>query len=163
MCVSYFLELTALPDWLGNLASLRELELIDCPDLAYVPVSIRHLTNLRKLIIESCPELEKTCEREVGADWHKIAHIPDVYLGPRQHRSWGGTDITNYKHQISDYQSSVGYSPASFEFCITLNISTDVARRVLPNMVMSRLRLMLVATGPVTRVRSEMQFSSVIF
>ncbi|PON94771.1 LRR domain containing protein [Trema orientale] len=80
--VSYFLGLASLPDWLGNLATLKELCVEGCPDLASIPSSIKNLTNLRKLTIESCPKLEKRFENEAGEDWQKIAHIPEVYIGP---------------------------------------------------------------------------------
>ncbi|PON63316.1 LRR domain containing protein [Parasponia andersonii] len=87
MRVSYFLGLASLPDWLGNLATLKELCVEGCPDLAYIPSSIKNLTNLRKLKIESCPKLEKRFENEAGEDWQKIAHIPDVYIGPSRSSS----------------------------------------------------------------------------
>ncbi|KAL5563594.1 hypothetical protein UlMin_033341 [Ulmus minor] len=84
MTIEYFLELSSLPGWVGNLASLQELHLKGCPDLLSIPTSIQQLTNLETLTIKSCPQLAKQYENEVGADWHKIAHIPNVYVGPNR-------------------------------------------------------------------------------
>ncbi|KAM4097535.1 hypothetical protein ACJW30_07G007900 [Castanea mollissima] len=90
-------------EWHG-LQSLCNLEFINLPNLATLPVGIQHLTSLQKLTIESCPSLSaipewicnltslqtlsilyspilsKRCEREAGEDWGKIAHIPSIYL-----------------------------------------------------------------------------------
>ncbi|KAL5563598.1 hypothetical protein UlMin_033345 [Ulmus minor] len=82
LTIEYFLELSSLPGWVGNLASLQELHLKGCPDLLSIPTSIQQLCNLEKLTIEDCPQLEKQYEKEVGADWHNIAHIANVYVGP---------------------------------------------------------------------------------
>ncbi|KAM6571145.1 hypothetical protein CsatA_015225 [Cannabis sativa] len=78
--ISYFKEIASLPDWLGNLKSLQDLRIVGCENLSSLPTSIQMLTNLKKLSIEMCPNLEKRCEKEVGEDWHKIAHISDVYV-----------------------------------------------------------------------------------
>ncbi|XP_024028646.1 putative disease resistance protein RGA3 [Morus notabilis] len=103
MSVSYFQELRSLPDWLGNLTFLQELELIGCPDFAYIPASIQNLTNLKKLTIESCPELEERCDREVGEDWHKISHVPDVYVGPRNYWETRSRKSFSYELHPMDY------------------------------------------------------------
>ncbi|XP_062086548.1 putative disease resistance protein RGA3 [Humulus lupulus] len=78
--ISFFLELATLPDWLENLRVLKELYIIGCPDLESLPMSMQRLTNLKKLSIRYCPKLEKRCEKGKGEDWHKISHIPDVYV-----------------------------------------------------------------------------------
>ncbi|XP_057966231.1 putative disease resistance protein RGA3 [Malania oleifera] len=71
---------TALPKWLGKLTSLQKLRLLHCPKLKSLPGGIDCLTALRLLRIESCPELSRRCVRDAGVDWHKIAHVPDIYL-----------------------------------------------------------------------------------
>ncbi|RDX58082.1 Disease resistance protein RGA2, partial [Mucuna pruriens] len=71
---------TSLPDWLGDMTSLRELKILQCSELRSLPSSIQRLTNLGKLTIEKCPELEKRCKRETGEDWQYIAHIPQLEL-----------------------------------------------------------------------------------
>ncbi|CAK8536972.1 unnamed protein product [Lathyrus sativus] len=74
-------NLASLPDWLGNLALLHKLEIGDCPKLTCLPISIQRLTSLKKLEIYRCGELVKRCKENTGEDWHKIAHIPDIYIG----------------------------------------------------------------------------------
>nr|KYP36776.1 Disease resistance protein RGA2 [Cajanus cajan] len=69
---------SSLPEWLGDMTSLRELRLARCSELRSLPSSIQRLTNLSHLSIEDCPELEKRCKRETGQDWQYIAHIPQV-------------------------------------------------------------------------------------
>ncbi|RDX90205.1 putative disease resistance protein RGA3, partial [Mucuna pruriens] len=71
---------TSLPDWLGDMTSLRELYIRQCSELRTLPSSFQHLTNLGKLTIDNCPELEKRCKRETGEDWQYIAHIPQLEL-----------------------------------------------------------------------------------
>ncbi|KAM6576125.1 hypothetical protein CsatB_027962 [Cannabis sativa] len=76
--LSFLRELASLPDWLGNLTTLKEFKIKGCPDLECIPMSMQRLTNLKKLFIVKCPKLEQKCEKEVGEDWYKISHIPDV-------------------------------------------------------------------------------------
>ncbi|XP_038982271.1 putative disease resistance protein RGA3 [Phoenix dactylifera] len=71
-------RLSALPEWLGGLTSLRRLEIINCRNLASLPDGMRLLTTLQDLSIRHCPLLERRCEREIGEDWDKIAHIPRI-------------------------------------------------------------------------------------
>uniref|UniRef100_A0A2N9J8B0 Disease resistance protein RGA3 n=1 Tax=Fagus sylvatica TaxID=28930 RepID=A0A2N9J8B0_FAGSY len=71
-------NLAAFPEWLPNLSSLQKLEIRRCPKLSSLPEGMGRLTSLRDLKIKCCPELSKNCEREVGMDWHKIAHVPLV-------------------------------------------------------------------------------------
>ena len=51
-----------------------------CPRLSSLPEGVAHLTTLRELEIVRCPNLRRSCERNVGKDWPKIAHIPLVKL-----------------------------------------------------------------------------------
>ena len=68
-------DLETLPEWLGDLTSLREIRIDECLKLSSLPESIRGLTELKKLRIIDCPELLEKC---LGEDKHKIAHIPEV-------------------------------------------------------------------------------------
>ncbi|KAG8382059.1 hypothetical protein BUALT_Bualt05G0037100 [Buddleja alternifolia] len=77
-------QLTALPDWLGNFTSLELLILNNCTRLTSLPASIQGMTNLRRLLVYGNvhPELQRRCEKQEGEDWHKIAHIPTLYITP---------------------------------------------------------------------------------
>ncbi|XP_029125726.1 disease resistance protein RGA2-like [Cajanus cajan] len=95
-------DCSSLPEWLGELTSLKELEIsgnrelrslpssiekltnlsvlkiYNGTELRSLPSSIQRLTNLSRLRIASCPELEKRCNGERGEDWQFIAHIPQL-------------------------------------------------------------------------------------
>ncbi|XP_017631466.1 disease resistance protein RGA2-like [Gossypium arboreum] len=73
-------ECRHLPEWLQHLTNLQELYLIDLPNLTSLPDEMRCLTNLEVLHIERVPQLEERCRKDIGADWHKIAHIPKIRL-----------------------------------------------------------------------------------
>ncbi|KAK4485088.1 hypothetical protein RD792_007696 [Penstemon davidsonii] len=74
-------RLTLLPDWLGNFTSLYALTIIKCPNIASLPAIIQGMENLKKLTIQACPELKRRYgQKEKGEDWHKIAHIPDLWI-----------------------------------------------------------------------------------
>ncbi|KAL7122682.1 hypothetical protein ACP275_01G058700 [Erythranthe tilingii] len=97
-------ELSSLPEWLGDMTSLQSLSIYECPKVASLPASIQGMTNLQLLqvhecpkvaslpasiqgmtklqflSVQECPEMERRCEREKGEDWHKIAHIPHLYI-----------------------------------------------------------------------------------
>ncbi|KAL4285912.1 hypothetical protein AHAS_Ahas19G0033600 [Arachis hypogaea] len=75
-------KLECLPEqgWKG-LSSLRKLSIFGCHSLASLPEGVRHLTSLQSLTIGGCPALRERCKEGTGEDWHKIAHIPKVYLG----------------------------------------------------------------------------------
>ncbi|KAL7122807.1 hypothetical protein ACP275_01G067100 [Erythranthe tilingii] len=74
-------QLSSLPDWFGDMTSLEEIYIKECPKLASFPTSIRRMTNLRYLTVNKCPELERRCERANGEDWHKIQHIRHMRIG----------------------------------------------------------------------------------
>jgi Leucine-rich repeat (LRR) protein len=75
-----FENLAALPEWLSNLTSLQNLQIGYCPKLSSLPEGMGRLTALRELKIENCGELSKNCEREVGVEWPKIKHIPQIEI-----------------------------------------------------------------------------------
>ncbi|KAL2662193.1 hypothetical protein AAZV13_02G027100 [Glycine max] len=72
-------NLEFLPDCIGNLPLLRQLHIWNCDKLTCLPPSLSLLSSLKELMIWGChPELEKRCEKEMGEDWPKIAHVPCV-------------------------------------------------------------------------------------
>ncbi|KAA8517961.1 hypothetical protein F0562_015435 [Nyssa sinensis] len=71
---------TSLPEWIEDLKSLQKLRISGCPKLTYLPDGMRRLITLREIHISECPELIVRCEPKTGEDWHKIAHVPDIYL-----------------------------------------------------------------------------------
>ncbi|EHA8592265.1 putative disease resistance protein RGA3 [Cocos nucifera] len=64
--------------------ALQQLSIRECSNLAMMPDSLRHLTALQQLEIMGCPQLARRCKREIGEDWHKIAHIPRIKIWPEE-------------------------------------------------------------------------------
>ena len=73
-------NLAALPEWLPNLTSLQNLQIRCCGKLSSLPKGMGRLTALRELKINYCGGLSKNCEREVGVEWPKIKHIPQIEI-----------------------------------------------------------------------------------
>ncbi|MFQ6635810.1 hypothetical protein Gotur_010204, partial [Gossypium turneri] len=73
-------QLVSLPRGLQHLTNLQKLHLIDLPNLTSLPDEMRCLTKLQILEIERIPQLEERCRKDIGADWQKIAHIPNIRL-----------------------------------------------------------------------------------
>ncbi|KAL3497589.1 hypothetical protein ACH5RR_040321 [Cinchona calisaya] len=77
LTVFNFKDLKALPKWLGKIPCLESLTIWDCSNLKQLP----NLTNLQKLSIWNCRLLEQGCAKDIGAEWHKIAHIRNIVIG----------------------------------------------------------------------------------
>ncbi|OMP12315.1 Disease resistance protein [Corchorus olitorius] len=77
-----FNQVEAMPQWLGNLSSLEELELRRCKKLMQFPPveAIRCLSKLQTLRIYDCPELKKTCAESSRREWSKISHIQNIVI-----------------------------------------------------------------------------------
>ncbi|KAK8588766.1 hypothetical protein V6N12_023181 [Hibiscus sabdariffa] len=69
-----------LPEWLQHLTNLKCLRLINLLNLTSLPDEMRCLTTLQELHINQNPQLEERCGKDIGADWHKIAHIPEIWV-----------------------------------------------------------------------------------
>ncbi|KAK4364725.1 hypothetical protein RND71_016083 [Anisodus tanguticus] len=79
--IRYCYALESLPEeGLEGLTSLMELFVEHCNMLTSLPEGLQHLTALTSLRVVGCPEVEKRCEKGIGEDWHKIAHIPNVFI-----------------------------------------------------------------------------------
>ncbi|KAG8646651.1 putative disease resistance protein RGA1 [Manihot esculenta] len=76
-------KLVELPEWLlrGSTNTLQLLKLGRCEKLKKLPAYLHNMISLQQLVIYYCDELSSRCEREVGEDWYKIAHIPKIILG----------------------------------------------------------------------------------
>ncbi|CAN4120643.1 unnamed protein product [Withania somnifera] len=71
--------LATIPECIGDLIALNRLVIDDSGMLTSLPEGMRSLTALQTLIISRCSSiLAQRCEKEVGEDWPKIAHIPKV-------------------------------------------------------------------------------------
>ncbi|XP_011038423.1 PREDICTED: putative disease resistance protein RGA4 [Populus euphratica] len=80
LSVEFCNKFTSLSEGVRHLTALEDLRLYGCPELNSLPESIQHLTSLQSLIIEECPNLKERCEKDLGEDWPKIAHIPDIRI-----------------------------------------------------------------------------------
>ncbi|KAM3356669.1 hypothetical protein P3S68_023383 [Capsicum galapagoense] len=70
---------TTIPEWIGDLVALNLLEIYECPMLTSLTEAMRSLTALQRLNILWCSSiLKRRCEKQIGGDWPKIAHIPTV-------------------------------------------------------------------------------------
>ncbi|CDP21009.1 unnamed protein product [Coffea canephora] len=79
LSLRYFGAIEALPDWLGNLASLDELILFGCQKLEYLPsADAMERLKLRRLEIHFCPLLDRRCTPQSGSEWPKISNIPEL-------------------------------------------------------------------------------------
>ncbi|KAL3330805.1 hypothetical protein AABB24_034565 [Solanum stoloniferum] len=79
--IEYCYALESLPEeGVKGLTSLTQLSIRDCEMLQCLPEGLQHLTALTNLSVCACPTLAKRCEKGIGEDWYKIAHIPDVFI-----------------------------------------------------------------------------------
>ena len=75
----YILYLMTFLEGITNLTSLQKLEIGTCPNLTSLPDPC--LKSLNSLRFYNCTLLEEKYKREIGEDWHKVAHIPDFSTG----------------------------------------------------------------------------------
>ena len=58
---------------------LQDLTISRCHKLKVMPYFLR-TTPLKKLDIFQCPILGERCQWEIGEDWSKISHIPNIKI-----------------------------------------------------------------------------------
>ncbi|XP_022761483.1 putative disease resistance protein At3g14460 [Durio zibethinus] len=75
--IRHFNGVIALPEWLGNLSSLRGLDIWYCENLMRLPSkeAMQRLSNLQLLLTCYCPRLKKN-----RAELSKISHIQNAYI-----------------------------------------------------------------------------------
>jgi hypothetical protein len=78
--ILYCHKLSSLPKQIGSLRSLSFLNIQGCSNLMSIPNELQNLTSLKSLVIVECPHLKRRCKKDSGRDWHKIAHIPDIFI-----------------------------------------------------------------------------------
>ncbi|KAF2296388.1 hypothetical protein GH714_037693 [Hevea brasiliensis] len=80
--IVYFNGMEALPEWLGNLSSLKYLGFWDCDNLKYLPTAtaMRRLSKLTEIRIRGCPFLRANCAKGSGSEWSKISHLPYIHI-----------------------------------------------------------------------------------
>ncbi|XP_049362306.1 putative disease resistance protein RGA1 [Solanum verrucosum] len=79
--IYYCDTLESLPEeGVKGLTSLTQLSLHYCKMLKCLPEGLQHLAALTTLTITECPIVFKRCEKGIGEDWHKIAHIPYLHI-----------------------------------------------------------------------------------
>ena len=73
--IENFSGVKALPEWLGNFSSLRNLAIENCENLGHLPSkeAMQRLSNLQDLYITGCLRL-----KENSAELSKISHIPEI-------------------------------------------------------------------------------------
>uniref|UniRef100_A0A2N9II55 NB-ARC domain-containing protein n=1 Tax=Fagus sylvatica TaxID=28930 RepID=A0A2N9II55_FAGSY len=79
LCINKCDGILALPEWLGNLFSLRSLTVDNCEKLEYFPTA-EAMGSLTELEICDCPALQERCAEYTGTEWFKIAHIPIIQI-----------------------------------------------------------------------------------
>ncbi|PKI47113.1 hypothetical protein CRG98_032526 [Punica granatum] len=76
-------KMKTLPWWIQHLTNLESLKIAYCNDLNAFPEWFPQLTSLKRLHICLCGgELRRRCRRNIGEDWPKISHIPDINVSP---------------------------------------------------------------------------------
>uniref|UniRef100_A0ACD5X2Z4 Uncharacterized protein n=1 Tax=Avena sativa TaxID=4498 RepID=A0ACD5X2Z4_AVESA len=82
LSLSHCGSITLIPQWLGELTSLKKFEICDCEAIMSLPDSIKKLSNLEFVHIDGCPKLVEWYESKENK--MKLAHIRDVklYRGP---------------------------------------------------------------------------------
>ncbi|CAK9152319.1 unnamed protein product [Ilex paraguariensis] len=73
-------EMMSWPEDIQHLNRLRSLRIWSCPNLLYLPDGLRCLHKLKTLEIEDCQHLERRCKKDIGEDWPKIAHVPQILI-----------------------------------------------------------------------------------
>ncbi|RWR93015.1 putative disease resistance protein RGA4 [Cinnamomum micranthum f. kanehirae] len=72
--------MSSLPESMRDLSSLTDLYISECPEIRTLPEGLQRLTNLQTLRIFQCPILKRRLQCNEGQDWHKVAHVPYIWI-----------------------------------------------------------------------------------
>ncbi|KAK9016446.1 hypothetical protein V6N11_078945 [Hibiscus sabdariffa] len=109
-----------LPKWFRHLTNLKWLYLINLPNLSSLPDEMSCLATLEELWINGIPQLEERCGKDIGADWHKITHIPVILVnGVGAHLSF-----ESFIH-LSTLQQYIVLSIFNLSISLTCFLSSD--------------------------------------
>ncbi|XVE80845.1 hypothetical protein DITRI_Ditri15bG0013400 [Diplodiscus trichospermus] len=72
----------AMPQWLGNLSCLQQLEFRRCKNLMRLPPpeAMQCLPKLQRLKLNDCPKLKQRCAEGSRHEWSWISHIPNILI-----------------------------------------------------------------------------------
>ncbi|XP_060670652.1 putative disease resistance protein RGA3 [Ziziphus jujuba] len=122
-------KLVALSQWLQQLTSLQEIQIIDCPKLKLLPEWIGSLETLE---IRECPILLERCRDDIGDYWPLICNINQLILSPvgrEAEFSREGVDLQGYQ-SIPMNSESFFYHLSNLKF---LNICYNGDLQHLPD------------------------------
>ncbi|KAE8680848.1 Detected protein of unknown function [Hibiscus syriacus] len=82
LTIDKFEGMEALPEWLGNIYSLKLMQLISCHNIMYLPSVdvMRSIPNLERFCTIRCPKLETKCAKGSGPERSKICRIPETNI-----------------------------------------------------------------------------------
>ncbi|XP_039026044.1 uncharacterized protein LOC120159535 [Hibiscus syriacus] len=85
LTIDKFEGMEALPEWLGNIYSLKLMQLISCHNIMYLPSVdvMRSIPNLERFCTIRCPKLETKCAKGSGPERSKICRIPETNITGR--------------------------------------------------------------------------------
>lgn len=69
-----------LQNGLRHFQMLEILKIESSFKLYSLPADLQQLTALKRMEIKSCPFIRERYNKDVGADWQKIAHIPNIVI-----------------------------------------------------------------------------------
>ncbi|PWA60198.1 Disease resistance protein [Artemisia annua] len=70
-------NLVSLPH---NFPKLRSLIISYCNKLSSLPDEMQSFKDLNEITIKNCKILSRRCKKEIGEDWPKISHIPNLII-----------------------------------------------------------------------------------
>ncbi|GAB2271473.1 hypothetical protein Dimus_006312 [Dionaea muscipula] len=122
--------LEEIPEWIGELSSLRQLQICLCRNLRHLPsrTVMLGMKKLNAIVIEKCPILAEGCAKDVGPEWDKISHIKKEGLEPHD----DGIRKTTLARRVYENEAVI----KSFTKRIWIYVSDDFnINRILSQMI----------------------------